>query len=140
MPQANATNSTPIPLSRQQVEAQIDLLIDMLNTLDGDPDAEPSLGFSSGGFHPEDQPQGGVGFHMNYNQGYDLEDEHDGAEPGVDNEPSLGWTSTTNQTAADWHANNLGMIDLEQGAGAIRKARPASKTGNRVRWCAEVLA
>ena len=132
--------TTSAPISRQVVEAQIDLLIDMLNTLDGDPDTEPSLGFSNGGFRPEDQPQGGIGFHMNYNRGLDLEDEHDGAEPDGDGEPSLGWTHTTNQTTADWHANNLGMVDMEQGAGAIRKVRPESKTGNSVRYCAEVLA
>jgi hypothetical protein len=65
---------------------------------------------------------------MNANRGHDLEDEHDGAEPPVDDEASLGWTHTTNQTAASWHANNLGMTDLEEGVGPVRKKRPASKT------------
>lgn len=134
MPQARLQADAiglPISISRHVVEAQIDLLINLLDTLD-DPDAEPSLGFSTGGYLPENNPQDGRGFHMNYNRGLDLEDEHDGAETDVDKEPSLGWTSTTNQTAPAWQANNRGMIDLEDGAGPVRKKRPVSRTGNRV--------
>ncbi|MET4208635.1 hypothetical protein [Bradyrhizobium sp. LA2.1] len=135
---ANAKTITPTPISRQIVEAQIDFLIDLLDTLD-DPNAEPSLGFSTGGCFPETQPQTGPGFHMNYNRGQDLEDEHDGAEPHEDSEPSLGWTSTTNQAAPAWHANHLGAVDLEDGVGPVRKKRPASRTGNRVLVGAAVL-
>jgi hypothetical protein len=124
---------------RKEAAAAIERLIAFLDATEADPDAEPSLGFSNGGFRPEDQPQDGWGFHMNANGGHDEEDEHDGAEPDVDHEPSLGWTHTTNQTATAWAANNLGMIDLEEGVGAVRKARPASKTGPNVRWCAQVL-
>jgi hypothetical protein len=46
--------------------------------------------------------------------------------------PSLGWTSTTDQTAAGRLANNLGMADMEQGVGPVRKKRAASKAGNNV--------
>jgi hypothetical protein len=53
--------------------------------------------------------------------------------------PSLGWTSTTNQTSTDWAANNVGTVDLEDDLGPVRKTRPVSRTGNRVVWCAEML-
>lgn len=135
---ANAKTSTPTPISRQVVEAQIDLLIDLLDQLD-DPDAEPSLGFSNGGYRPEDQPQEGLALHMNADSGHGLEDEHDGTEPPVDDEPSLGWTTTTNQTALAWHANHLGAVDLEDGLGPVRKKRPESRTGWRVMVGVEVF-
>ncbi|MCK1338194.1 hypothetical protein IVB38_19790 [Bradyrhizobium sp. 38] len=61
-----------------------------------------------------------------------MEDDHDGAEPHEDSEPSLGWTSTTNQTAPAWTANYLGAVDLEEGVKPVKKKRPASRTGNRV--------
>jgi hypothetical protein len=149
MSQADAENSTVLPVTRQAVEAQIDLLINLLDTLDGDADLEldtdlehagddePSLGWTAG-FMPEFQRQEGRGFYMNANGGRDLEDEHDGAEsgedaePDVDGEPSLGWTSHINQASAAWQANHLGTVDLEQGVGAVRKKRPASKTGGNV--------
>ncbi|ABE62813.1 hypothetical protein Nham_2015 [Nitrobacter hamburgensis X14] len=136
---AKAKSTTPKPIRRQVVEAQIDLLIDMLNTMDGDNDLEPSLGFSNGGFRPEDQPQEGFGFAMNANAGDDCEDEHDGAEPTEDGEASLGWTSTFNQASASWQANHLGTIDLEEGVGAVRKNRPVSRTGGRVLVGVEVF-
>ncbi|GAB1716270.1 MAG: hypothetical protein NTAFB05_13120 [Nitrobacter sp.] len=75
---------------------------------------------------------------MNENRGQDLEDEHDGAEPGedaepdVDSEPSLGWTDNLNQASPHWHGNHLGEVDIEEGAGAVRKERPASRTGGKV--------
>ena len=138
MSQAKAENSTPKPISRQVVEAQIDLLIDMLNTMDGDPDAEPSLGWLTGNQYPENHPQDAIDFHGDQNAGDDREAE-DEREPDVDGEPSLGWTSTTNQTAPAWQANHLGTVDLEQGVGAVRKKRPVSKTGGRVMVGVEVF-
>jgi hypothetical protein len=132
-------DAPPLTALRKQAAAAIERLIAFLDATEPDTDAEPSLGFSNGGFRPEDQPQEGWGFHMNANGGHDQEDEHDGAEPHEDLEPSLGWTHTTNQTATSWHANNLGTTDLEEGVGAIHKKRPASRTGNSVRYCAEVL-
>jgi hypothetical protein len=130
---AKAKSTTAKPINRQAVEAQIDILIDMLNTMDGDTDLEPSLAFSTGGYRPEDQPQEGYGFAMNANRGIDLEDEHCGAEPGEDAEPdvdsehSLGWGTGDSQTGL-WSV----VTDLEQGVGAVRKKRPASKTGGKV--------
>ncbi len=108
---------------------------------DMEPDThdEPSLGFSTGGHYPENQMQDGPGFYMNTDAGRGLEDEHDGAEPDVDGEASLGWTSTFNQTSASWTANHLGTIDLEDGVGAVRKKRPVSRTGNRVLVGVEVF-
>ncbi|UPK40124.1 hypothetical protein IVB18_24575 [Bradyrhizobium sp. 186] len=142
MPQARLqADAVGLPISRQIVEAQIDLLIDLLDLLDqlDDADSEPSLGFSTGGYRPEDQPQEGLALHMNADAGRDMEDEHDGAEPHEDSEPSLGWTSTTNQTAPGWEANYLGAVDLEGGVGPVRRGRPASRTGNRVVVGAGVL-
>jgi hypothetical protein len=152
---ADALDTTNPPITRQAVEAQIDLLIDLLDSLDpdpdrepdpaeSDPDAEPSLGWTAG-FTPELQQQDGRGFYMNESAGSDLEDEHDGAEPGEDAEPdvdgeaSLGWTSQTDQTSPHWPGNHLGCVDLEQGIGAVRKKRPQSRTGGKVLRGCEVL-
>jgi hypothetical protein len=132
---AKATNTTPKRITRQQVEKLIAILVDHLDQFD-DPDLEPSLGFSTGGCFPENQSQVGDAA----DAGLDLEDEHDGCEPDGDREPSLGWTSTFNQTSTDWAANHMhGATDLEQGVGPVKKKRPASKTGNSVVYCAEVL-
>lgn len=140
MSQAVAEDTTNLPVTRQVVEAQIDLLIDMLNTIDADPDLEPSLGFSNGGYRPEDQRQEGFGYAMNANAGDDCEDEHDGGEPDVDGECSLGWTDNPNQASPHWQANHLGTVDLEQGMGAVRKKRPTSRTGGKVlRGCAVLI-
>lgn len=134
---ADAENTTPTPITRQAVEAQIDLLIDLLDQIEPDPDLEPSLGFSNGGYRPEDQPQEGNSFHSYWDAGHDHEDEHDGAEPSEDSEPSLGWTDNVKQGCAAWLANNLGAPDLEDGVGPVRKKRPKSKTGGKVlRGCA----
>lgn len=129
-----------LPISREQIERHVDALIDLLDTLDADPDLEPSLGFSNGGYRPEDQPQEGDAFHSYWDAGHDHEDEHDGAEPSEDSEPSLGWTDNLKQGCAAWLANHLGAPDLEEGIGAVRKLRPASKTGGRVlRGCAVLI-
>jgi hypothetical protein len=139
MPQARLqADAIGLPVTRQAVEAQIDLLIDLLDSLDGDPDTEPSLGWLTGNQWPEGHPQDAIDLHGDMNAGDDREDE-DEREPPVDDEASLGWTSTTNQTAPAWQANHLGMTDMEQGVGAVHKKRPASRTGNNVVWCAEVL-
>jgi hypothetical protein len=140
MPQADAENTTPTPVTRQAVEAQIDLLIDLLDQLEPDPDLEPSFGFSTGGHYPENLPQEGDAFHCYWDAGHDHEDEHTGEEPDVDGETSLGWTSQINQASPHWQANHLGTVDLEEGAGPVRKPRPKSKTGGKVlRGCAVLL-
>jgi hypothetical protein len=110
--------------------------MEMLNDLDGDSDAEPSLGWTASGGHYLETPEDLIG---NANAGDDREHE-DEREPPVDDEPSLGWTHTTNQTSTDWTANHVwGATDLEDGVGPVRKKRPASKIGNHVVYCAEVL-
>jgi hypothetical protein len=140
MPQARLqADAIGLPVTRQAVEAQIDLLIDLLNTLDPDPDAEPSLGWLTGNQSPEHHSQASADFIGNGNAGSDREEE-DEREPPVDDEPSLGWTSTTNQTSPAWQANYLGSVDLEDGVGAVRKPRPASKAGGNVhRGCAVLI-
>lgn len=159
MPQAHLpADDIGLPISRAQIEAQIDILIDLLNALDsdadiepdladaatdreGESDYEPSLGYSTGGYMPEWQRQEGRGFHMSADGGEDLEDEHDGCEPEDDSEPdvdaenSLGWGSGDKQFG-EWSV----VTDLEQGVGAVRKPRPASRTGGKVlRGCAALI-
>lgn len=172
-----------LPLTRRDIERHVDALIDLLDTLDADPDLEPSLGWTSSmghyletptdliananagddresddsdyepdtdsepslgwrgaGCFPESDNQAGVDFHLNADHGGELEEDHDGREPDVDGEPSLGWTTHDDQSSAAFHANHLGMVDMEDGVGAVRKARPASKTGGKVlRGCAVLL-
>lgn len=135
MPQADSINTTNPPISRRDVESQIDLLICLLDTLDADPDLEPSLGFSTGGHRPEDQPQEGDALHLYWDAGDDHEDEHTGEEPDVDAENSLGWGQGDRQEG-QWSV----VTDLEEGIGAVRKQRPASKTGGKVCRGCEVLA
>jgi hypothetical protein len=134
---------SPVPTIaslRKEAAAAIDRLIAFLDATEPDADLEPSLGFSNGGHYPENQPQEGDAFHSYWDAGLDHEDEHDGAEPSEDSEASLGWTSHDNQASAAWQANHLGTVDLEQGVGAVRKKRPASKTGGKVVRGVEVFA
>jgi hypothetical protein len=103
-------------------------------------DSEPALGWTGASCYPENQSQDGPNFCLNADAGRDLEDEHDGSEPDVDGEASLGWTDNPNQGSAAWQANHLGTVDLEQGVGAVRKPRPKSKTGGKVlRGCAVLV-
>jgi hypothetical protein len=139
MPQAHLPAAdTGLPITREQVEAQIESLIDLLDTLDGDRDAEPSLGWQTGNQSPEHHSQAAIDFCGDANSGDDREEE-DEREPHEDSEPSLGWTSQVNQTSPGWRANHLGMTDLEEGVGAVRKKRPASRTGGKVCKGCEIL-
>lgn len=142
MSRANAENSTVPLATRQQVEAQISLLIDLLDQLDPDPDLEPSLGFSTDGHRPEDQVQEGDAYDVYWDAGDDHEGEHTGEEPDVDGEPSLGWTDNPNQASPHWSqvAPLCSGPDLEEGVGAVRKKRPESRTGGKVLRGCEVLA
>jgi hypothetical protein len=128
MAQASSENTTPLPVTRQAVEAQIDALIDLLDTIDADPDDEPSLGYCSTSW--EHAPQTGVDFTGNANAGDDREDE-DECEPSEDGEASLGWLNEGPQTG-QWSGNPLVGTDLEDGIGPVRKKRPRSKTGGAV--------
>lgn len=135
MSQANAENSTVLPVTRRQIEAHVDALIDLLDTLDADPDLEPSLGFTESHYNPT---QIGTDYSANANAGDDREDEHNGAEP-EEPEPSLGWTDNPNQGCAAFYGNSFYGDDAEDGVGAVRKPRPASKTGGRIMIGAEVF-
>jgi len=120
-----------LPISREQLERHVEALIDLLDTLDTDPDAEPSLGWTDAFWGPTNQATSD--FTANANGGDDREEEHDGAEPSEDAEPSLGWTESPKQPGPSWggHPFFLGD-DLEQGTGPVRKKRPPSKTGGDV--------
>ncbi|HWM81646.1 MAG TPA: hypothetical protein VNQ56_06240 [Pseudolabrys sp.] len=89
MSQASAENTTNPPISRRDVERQIDALIDLLDHLDTDPDLEPSLGFTE---HLFNLSQAGPDFAANANSGDDRELDDEREQP-VDDEPSLGWLS-----------------------------------------------
>ena len=130
MAQAGSENTTPLPTTRDQIERHIDSLIDLLDALDTDPDAEPSLGWTDAFWGPTNQATSD--FMANANCGDDREEEHDGAEPSKDAEPSLGWTDNPNQDAAHWAQTSAWGIDLEQGTGPVRKKRKPSKTGGDV--------
>lgn len=108
--------------ARAQLEALIEQAIETLDRLDGDADQEPeeggacevedmrpSMSFKVGALE-DDEPSlgsltcvgscspeanGQIGFSQiawSAGNGLDLEEEHDGSEPDVDDEPSLGWT------------------------------------------------
>jgi hypothetical protein len=110
MAQASTENTTPLLVTRQAVEAQIDALIDLLDTIDADPDAEPSLGWQGpSGYLGESTNQGAADFWGSRN---DCEDEHDGGEPDVE-EGSLGWTETVNQDGVNWHGGYHGDLEDE---------------------------
>ncbi len=129
MPQPRLPAADPgLPLTRRKIEQHVDASIDLLDTLDPDPDLEPDLaGYSTGmdsreGDDPDLEPdsddepslgwQGPSGwlgestdqsmpdFYANADAGCGLEDEHGGGEPDVDDEFSLGWTAAANQDTA----------------------------------------
>lgn len=162
MPQLTLPASADgLPLTRRDIEQHVDALIDLLDTLDADPDlepdlgsgddregddpdledgadSEPALGWTGASCSPENQSQDGPAFCLNADAGRDLEDEHDGREPDVDGEASLGWRNEGGQTG-QWSGNPLVGTDFEDGVGPVRKPRPASKTGGAVYHGAAVL-
>lgn len=85
---------------RKEAADEIDRLLAFLDSTEQDPDLEPSLGFLEPAFSVDrlgethatwitasvDQSisQGGTA---------DLEDDHDGREPGEDDERTMGWTN-----------------------------------------------
>ena len=62
------------PAERRRIEAIVESLIDLLDEADGDPDLEPSLGWS------RTCAQGALDTDELL---HDLEEEHDGREPGL---------------------------------------------------------
>ncbi len=145
-----AERKAPAP-TRDDLEAAIENAIDMLNALDGEPDFEPEETDHSGneddfdsvgrGLQPardhalmvDDEPDadgepslGSLEDHEMWASGgvSDLEgDEHDGREPDVHDEPSLGATATFSQVKwgtlgqCPWFGHN----DAEQDAGEMRE-------------------
>jgi hypothetical protein len=80
----------------------VEKLTSVLNTVDGDPDLEPSLGAPMGyGGDPSNQEVWASG------SPYDTEQEHDGREPDVDDEPSLAHGNDLNQETARRHLTEL---------------------------------
>jgi hypothetical protein len=130
MPQPTLPAADPgLPITREQVEAHVEALIDLLDSLDADPDLEPSLGFTD---TPHWASQDHADFMANGNGGDDreLDDER---EPSEDGEPSLGWTNNPNQLSSSWGGHPFFTADdLEQDTGPVRKKRPKSKTGGEV--------
>lgn len=131
---AVTSNTTTLPATRRQIEQHIDLLIDLLDTLD-DPDAEPSLGWPDS---PYDPTQTGPDFCGNANAGDDRE-EADDLEPGEDSEASLGWTDNPNQASPHWCgvAPLYGGVDLEEdhdGCEPGEDAEPDVDAENSLGW------
>lgn len=130
MPQPTLPASAEgLPISRDQIERHVEALIDLLDSLDADPDAEPNLGFTDTlDWASQDHPN----FVANANGGDDRELDDSDLEDGADAEPSLGWTDNPNQDSLHHAQTSAWGHDLEQGAGPVRKKRPKSKTGSNV--------
>jgi hypothetical protein len=109
----------------KRVADTIDELILVLNELDGDPEAEPALGSVEGPIRGKRKARGQASWTQgdgddregdgcaDDREGDELQhggDEHDGAEPEVDTEPSLGWT-------VDGQIVGNPFDDFEQGVG-----------------------
>jgi hypothetical protein len=99
---------------RQTLEAALDRLLAAveaavadLDQLDGDADLEPALGSVRGDW--------AEGNHLRCSTGAsdDLEDEHDGREPGEDDEHNLGRSENIDQTRFE-----MAQPDLEPSLGA----------------------
>jgi hypothetical protein len=106
--------------SRKEREALVELLIESFDAEAGDPDLEPSLGFRAGEqFVGRGCEHGETGDDREVEdehdeEGWDREgdelehggDEHDGCEPDVDLEPSLGWTCAASEGNGAWGSDN----------------------------------
>lgn len=120
-----------LPLTlRPAIEDAIERLMELLDEMDGEPDIEPEPDFEDEGlyepslgaleYHPRpddgsfrtcasgDQSQWG------WSDSADLEDEHDGREPDVENEPELGSVDRVDQRA--WTLGGDGDREPELGA------------------------
>lgn len=87
----------------------VDGLVKLLDLFDGDADLEPSLGgIAHHGFHSCTQENWASGA-IDDREG----DEHDGREPGVDDEPSLAHTLAINQTKSAVQATGWAVTDGE---------------------------
>lgn len=85
----------PVHQTRRDVAAEVERMIDFLDSLDPDPDLEPYLS----------------GMDL---WGDDREAEHDGREPDEDGEPDLGWTESVMQGGPSWRGSGWGAdVDCE---------------------------
>jgi hypothetical protein len=112
--------------TRQTLGLAIEALIELLDAIGPDPDAEPSLG------NPEQMNQDA----WSAGSRKDLEGEHDGAEPDVEDEPSLGALNGMNQQRA-WavtHGWSSMFVDGEPSLTVpeqVNQARAWAHPGNR---------
>ena len=107
---------------RAKCERAVDRLLAVLDLIDGDPDAEPSLGFAE----PRQNPHAYGALdqtHIAEGATDDREDEHDGREPDEDAEDTLGRTE-----AIDQSRRQVGADDLEPRHGQRR--HPARYQGH----------
>lgn len=98
---------------RAKCERAVDRLLAVLDLIDGDPDAEPSLGFAE----PRQNPHAYGALdqtHIAEGATDDREDEHDGREPDEDAEDTLGRTE-----AIDQSRRQVGADDLEPSLGSL---------------------
>ena len=123
---------------RAKCERAVDRLLAVLDLIDGDPDAEPSLGFAE----PRQNPHAYGALdqtHIAEGATDDREDEHDGREPDEDAEDTLGRTE-----AIDQSRRQVGADDLEPSLGSPPPSNPRrilptaagkAKRGARARPC-----
>lgn len=93
---------------RREAQDEIERLLAFLDATEGDPDAEPSLGWTSSLGHYLETPADLIG---NANFGDDRESDDSDYEPDTDLEPSLGWRGAgcfpenDSQDGVDFHLN-----------------------------------
>ncbi|MDH2402008.1 hypothetical protein QCM77_18885 [Bradyrhizobium sp. SSUT18] len=106
---------------RSQARAEIDRLLAFLDASDLDPDLEPSLGFLER--HPSvyggERDRSGNQERLCEGLRLDVEDEHNGAEPGDDDEPSLGALEGHTDQRAAWHVVSVNDYELDHSESGI---------------------
>lgn len=88
-----------LPPIRMRIARHIEEMIDLLDALDGDPDLEPSLGYTPKGYAVDSVDR--TTDQTRWAQGRDGDDDDVDREPDVDDEPSLGSTGGT-AAGIDW--------------------------------------
>jgi hypothetical protein len=136
------TTSKPVKLpakERKRIEAEIqthldaaDALIGSLDARDGDPDLEPSLG-SLDRYRATYGNPGGDQTGWAFGNRDEREDEHDGLEPDVDDEPALGWPEDVNQARALRSCLHSYAGEPEPSLGALGAGYDAERFDQR-RW------
>jgi hypothetical protein len=108
-------------VQRRRIEAAVEAMLDALDAMDApEEDLEPSLGSSE--THPSPSyfvtTNDRSAHQLDWSSGSrdDREEEHDGAEPDVHDEPSLGWTD--GETARGRYAGTLHGHESEPSLGS----------------------